>query len=481
MPAALPALHKTSFVLDPRPLSGCASPRAGLLSVSRTLRSLHLPGWIEANVSSKQRDRGLSEAQDIESILLSLVGGGAGYSDLAVLAADPVLAKGLGYPPAQPDAARRFVEAFHDPDGDKSRPPREQQKTFFPVPTAPLVGLGTAQTGLVHQIARVDGEQQRALTRATLAADAPLIFCEKREALPTYEGPRGDQPVLVLWAEADLVVADEFREGNVPARQSPLPCVRAGFAALPATVTERFFRGDSACPENEWRGWLAHPDRASEPGGAIGFAVRAVQTEPLAAALRAVPEPQWQSFGTESDGTVRQCADVDFVPGLPSEHKAAQPLRYVGRRLVKAQGELFADGRRTHDHAVITNRELPGAELRQWQRQKAGTIEHVHDEVQNDLGGARLPSGKFGTNAAWLRLVTLAYNVIRAQRALALGAELGTARLQRLRLWVYDVSGRMSHTGNTLRLRLHASVEAMHRLERVWEVFALPTQATYSG
>lgn len=481
MPAPIALLHKTPFLLDPRPLPGCASPRAGLLSVSRTARSLHLPGLIEANVAIKQRARGLAEAQSTESILLSLVAGGEGYSDRAVLAADPVLEKGLGYTPAQPDAARKFIEAFHDPDWEQHRPPREQQKTFFPEPTAPLVGLGVVPTGLVHNIARVYAQQDRALTRATLDADTTLIFCEKRDARPTYEGPRGDQPLLVAWAEADLVVADEFREGNVPAHQAPLPCVRAGFAALPATVTERFFRGDSAGHENELIGWLAHPDRAKEPGGAIGFAVSAVLSEPLAAALRAVPETQWQSFGTERDGTVRQCAEVDFVPGLPSEHKDAQPLRYVGLRLVKAQGELFADGSRIHYHAVVTNRDLPGAELLHWHRQKAGTIEHVHDEVKNDLGGARLPSGKLGANAAWLRIVTLAYNVVSAQRALALGEELGTARLKRLRLWVYDVSGRMSHTGNTLRLRLHAGVEAIGRWQRVWEVFALPTQATYSG
>jgi hypothetical protein len=338
-----------------------------------------------------------------------------------------------------------------------------------------------AQAGLVQNIARLYAAQGRALTSATLDADATIIVCHKRDAQPTYEGGRGYQPLVVLWAEADLVVADEFREGNMPARQAPLPCVRAGFAALPDTVTARYFRGDSACHENALLAWLTHPKRAEEPGGAIGFAVSAVQSEPLAAALRAVTEPQWQTCGTEADGTLRQCAEVDFVPALPSEHKAAQPLRYVGLRLVKAQGELFADGSRYHYHAVITNRDLPGAELWHWQRQKAGTIEHVHDEVKNDLGGARLPSGKFGANAAWFRLVLLAYNVVSVQRALALGDDLRTARLKRLRLWVYGLSGRMSYTGNTLKLRLHASVAAIRQLQRVWKVFALPTQATYSG
>lgn len=481
MPATIPLLHKTPFVLDPRPLTGCASPHAGLLAVARTARALHLPGLIAANVSLKQRDRGLSEAQYSESILLSAVAGGEGYSDLAVLANDPLLEKGLGYAPAQPDAARKFVEAFHDPAWEQARPPREQQKTFLPEPTAPLVGLGAVQAGLVQNIARTYAAQGRGLPVATLDADATIIVCAKRDAKPTYEGPRGYQPLVVAWAEADLVVADEFREGNMPARQAPLSCVRAAFAALPSTVTARYFRGDSACHENGLLTWLAHPDRASEPGGAIGFAVSAVQTEALAVALRAVTEKQWQTYGTEADGTLRQWAEVDFVPGLPSERKDAKPLRYVGLRLVKAQGELFADGSRYHYHAVITNRALPGDELLRWHRQKAGTIEHVHDEVKNDLGGGRLPSGKFGANAAWFRIVLLAYNVVSAQRALALGEELRPARLKRLRLWVYGLSGRMSYTGNTLKLRLHASVEAIARLQRVWEVFALPTQATYSG
>jgi hypothetical protein len=96
MPASVTLLHKTPFVLDPRPLPGCASPRAGLLSVRRTARSLHLPGLIAANIAIKQRERGLSEAQHIESILLSLVAGGESDSDLAVLALSPASAEALG-------------------------------------------------------------------------------------------------------------------------------------------------------------------------------------------------------------------------------------------------------------------------------------------------------------------------------------------------------------------------------------------------
>jgi hypothetical protein len=54
--------------------------------------------------------------------------------------------------------------------------------------------------------------------------------------LPHDEGGRGYQPMVAVWAEADVVLADEFRDGNVPARQAPLACARAA-ATCPASAS----------------------------------------------------------------------------------------------------------------------------------------------------------------------------------------------------------------------------------------------------
>ena len=132
--------------------------------------------------------------------------------------------------------------------------------------------------------------------------------------------------MVAVWAEADLVLADEFRDGNVPARQEPLTCAKLAFAALPESITQRYFRGDSACHENELLDWLKHPDREKEPGGGIGFAVSAFMSPPLAQALRKISDTGWKTFGTEEDGTLRQWAEVDFVPGEKYERKESQPL-----------------------------------------------------------------------------------------------------------------------------------------------------------
>jgi hypothetical protein len=79
-------------------------------------------------------------------------------------------------------------------------------------------------------------------------------------------------------------------------------------------------------------------------------------------------------------------------------------LRYVGLRLLKSQGVLFKDGADRHFHAVVTNRKLDGGRLLDWHREKAGTVEHTHDEV--NVESIRVAdAGDFGQRpekAGWL-------------------------------------------------------------------------------
>ncbi len=338
MSARLPLLHKTPFVLDPRPLFEATSPHAGLLSVSRAYRSLGVPGLVAANLSLRKRQRGFAEAQFIELISLLQAVGGECPEDMHLLAGDPCLERGLGYRPPKATAVREFLERFHDKELEKLRPKREVQKSFIFPSSQPVAALQQVQSGLVRRIARLYDKAGQAQRIATVDQDATIIESHKEAAYWHYEEGRGYQPMVAMWAEADLVLADEFRDGNVPAKQDPLTCAKLAFAALPETVTRRYFRGDSACHEHELLEWLKHPDRQQESGGRIGFAVSAVMSEPLGQALRQVGEAEWKTFGKEDDGTLRQWAEVDFVPGDKTEHKESKPLKYVGLRLLKPQG-----------------------------------------------------------------------------------------------------------------------------------------------
>ena len=148
--------------------------------------------------------------------------------------------------------------------------------------------------------------------------------------------------------------------------------------------------------------------------------------------------------------------------------------------MLKAQGVLFKDGTDRHFHAVLTNQATDGGCLLDWHREKAGTVEHTHDEVKNELGGKHVPSQRFGVNSAWFKMSLLTYNIISAIKGLCLEGEERTARMKRFRLLLIHVAGRMNRNNCVMGLRVCNNVEALKRLQAVWRVFELPTQATSS-
>lgn len=62
--------------------------------------------------------------------------------------------------------------------------------------------------------------------------DATIIDSDKGAVKRTHEGGRGYQPVLVLRAEQNMIVADEFRDGKVSAGGDNHLVVERAVAAL---------------------------------------------------------------------------------------------------------------------------------------------------------------------------------------------------------------------------------------------------------
>jgi hypothetical protein len=199
-------------------------------------------------------------------------------------------------------------------------------------------------------------------------------------------------------------------------------------------------------------------------------------SDALHAAMQAVGEKEWKAYGEEHPREIRECADVPFVPGEKSEKKDSQPLRYVAIRIRKKQGELFEDGSAVRHFAILSNRwELEAERLIEWHREKAGTIELVHDIVKNDLAGGVLPSKYFGANAAWLRLAVISHNVLTAMKRLALPAEMLTARPKRLRFLLFNMPGRLTHHARRMLLRLAAVAEWIEMYRQGLRQLALVT------
>ena len=449
-----PTENPLPFQLDPEPARETLTSYGGVPLVVQAFRSLGLPQAIKAHVRIKERERGYDEATFIESFVILNAVGGECLEDFEQLRADPGLAELVGHAMPSPEAARNFLYAFHEDAKIEEAQLRLKgdEKAYIPEETIPLQGLAGVNRAAIAEVGTRCPDQKI----ATVDQDATIIESRKREAKATYEGERGYQPMLAVWAETGLILSDEFRDGNVPAMMSPLSGAKAAFGALPTTVETFYYRGDSASHEHELMDWLRNPERDGGPKGFIGFAISARMSAELQKAINAVPENQWQALKEESDA-IRSCAEVAFVPGERREKKDSQPLRYIAIRIEKKQGHLYDDGSRVRHFAVVTNIEgWTAAKLIQWHREKAGTVEMVHDVLKNELAAGVLPCGRFGANAAWLRLAVITHNVLTALKRLALPAEYLPARPKRLRFLFLNLAGRVSHHARTTHLRLAA-------------------------
>jgi hypothetical protein len=428
---------------------------AGLPLVLETLRALGLSDELNSSLAIRRRNNGATDAEKVEALVLLMAAGGECVSDIEMLRADKGLMRLVGGL-ASEDVLLRFLYEFHDErlveQAQQRRP--AGQVAYIPEQSAPLLRLAGCNVAFVHAVAK-----QTQVTRATLDHDATIQESHKRQSLPHDKGGRGYQPSVIHWAEHDLVLADEYRDGNVPAAMSNLPLIQRGFAALPPAVTERFFRADTACYEEKVLKWLASPARTDGPQGTIGFSISADMGEALRQVCAAVPEPSWQLYEERATETV-MCADVEFAPGEWS--KDAEPLRYVALRIRKRQGQLFAGGYETKYLAVVSNRrDLTPVALVRWHWQKAGTIELVHDVTKNEIAAAVPPCGRFGANAAWYRLSLLTYNVLSAMKWLALPPSMETARPKRMRWSLFSIAGRLVAHAGKLVLRIGREAEAL--------------------
>lgn len=445
-----PAEGEFLFEIDETPLEETLTSFGGLPLFLRTARSLGVGAGVKRNLRLKQRRRGLDEASYVESFLALNAVGGECLDDFEVLREDLGIAAMLGYQPPSPEAARMFLYQFHD-EATIAQARRQQlelnRASIIPGESSALAGLAAVNRDLVGEFGRRCPDQKI----ATVDLDATIIESHKRQAQPTYQGVTGYQPMLALWAELDVVVADQFRAGNTPAIQEPLAVAQRAFEALPETVNERYFRGDSACYENELLDWLRDDSRETGPKGRIGFAVSAPMRKPLKVEIAGLDESAWQPY-REDSAALWDFAAVDYYP---HEKGRREPLRYLAIRVQKKQGELFADGSKAKHYAVATNLwDWEPKRLLDWHREKAGSIEALHDVLKNELAAGVLPCGRFGANAAWLRLAALTHNVLTAMKRLALPEELLRARPKRLRFLVFAQPGKFVRHARQLRLRL---------------------------
>jgi hypothetical protein len=423
--------ERLDYELDVEVGIGAVTAHGGVPALVEHFRSSGAAAAVDGAVSFKKRKRGLTASQTVESLLALWAAGGEPCEDLDRLRGEDGLSLLLGHALPAAQTARDFLDRFEEPDlpllGAGASAVREESRG--------LRGLGEASAAVV-----ADLQRRAPQATATIDLDATVLGSTKRAAKFAYDGQRGYQPVVALWAEQDVILADEFRDGNVSASTGNKRVIERALAALPEGVDQVFLRADSALYDH---GLMVMLDQRK-----VGFAISVPVSQGLARRMAALDAAAW-TFEREDAAALRHWAELDYLPegAITQKDGAVRRLRYLAIRIAKTQGELFADGTQVKHFCVVTNRDDPeggdAGDLLRWHRGKAGTVEHAHDVLGNELAAAALPSQKFGANAAWFRMNVILYNLMSAFKRLGLPQEFHAIRPKRLRFLVLNTLARL--------------------------------------
>ena len=244
---------------------------------------------------------------------------------------------------------RSLLNWLHGHEDEAAGRARAKGEAYVPVPSATLALLAEANRRLVAQtVAHAE------LRRATVDVDATIVASGKKEALPTYRaakgthpGEEGNQPLNCFLAETGSRQCSEMRDGNVPAREGNARVLSRALELLPKAIEELMIRSDSAGHSAEVLQLCNRPElrpAATRRFGVIGFAISAVRSQELMAAVAQVPEANWTPLRVmekrapegggkpvlvEVGSAIEAIAEVNFVSNEDGYSKREGIVRYI--------------------------------------------------------------------------------------------------------------------------------------------------------
>ena len=483
---------------------------AGLPAYLDLARVMGLSKSISKHLKVRSGGQGWTDSQMVMSLVLLNLAGGDCVEDIRMIEADDgfceVLKKaelhGLRRKARRallrrwrqdrtrvvpsPSAVFRYLSAFHDAGEEKCRQPG---KAFIPVSNEHLQGFEQINRDVLSFANR-----QGSNDTATLDMDATLIGTSKGDAFYCYKGYKAYQPLNVWWAEREVVLHTEFRDGNVPAGFEQLRLLKEALACLPEGVEKVQLRSDTAGYQHDLLKYCARGTNSRF--GVIAFAIGCDVTPEFKKAVLEVEESEWNPHYKMVDGQKQETgvewAEVCFVPNAIGHSKKAPEYRYLAKREALEEQQVLTGmeeqlklpfptmqvkGKKYKVFGIVTNMDWGGEKLIHWLHERCGKSEEAHAVMKDDLAGGKLPSEDFGENAAWWWIMILALNLNSLMKRLVLGKSWVSKRMKAIRFSFIKLPGRVVKGSRNLIIRLtknHPSfdllLEARRKIALLWPV-----------
>lgn len=452
---------------------------AGLPVYLDLASALGVPRSIERHLAFRPT-QGWTDRQMVLSLMLLALTGGDCVDDLRVLEADEGFCRILAQIEPEvsssrwrtnksrtipsPSAVFRYLSAFRTDE------PSVRGSASIPHISA-LSGFIEVNREMISSV-----QKNSLSSTATLDMDATLIETAKKGALFCYEGYKAYQPLNVYWAEQELLMHTEFRDGNVPAGYDLLRVFKKTLHNLPERVEKVRLRADGAGYSHDL---LAYCEKGDPRFGRIEFTISAPITDAFKKEVQRVPYQEWKRLDSR-----KEWAEVGYVPSELGHSKKGPLYRYLAIREPIRQPvlpgmelpfqTLTSEGIQYKLHGLVSNMDWHGERLIHFAYERCGKSEEAHAILKEDLFGGKLPSGNFGENAVWWWITVLAFNLHTAMKKFGLGPSFAAKRMKAIRFSVINLPGRIIDHARQVIIRiiqghpcLALLVEARQRIMRL--------------
>ena len=374
------------------------TPRAGLVLVERMAQALGLPDSLDFRLGYlKRRKRGYRICDKVMDLVRLSVAGGSAVSDIRSLRNDEVVKGFLG------------------------------RETLMSCSTAVefLSQLGECEVEHLSAVcakAVTDTLMLNENQVATLDVDATFIQAHKREAKYSFHKEPGYYPMLGFVAETRQLLLAEFKDGNASPSSGALKFLKQLVSRLPETITKKRLRSDSAWFNVDVMDHCADND--------IEFAITADKNQHMYQVIEAIAKDRWEVFDDDPDEHIAE--------SIYSFNRGKFAYRIIVLRRPMRQLEMFKGI--FEYRVVITNMDWDKRRLIMWHRERANS-ENFIKELKSGFSLEHLPSGRFYSNAAYLQIVGLAYNLVGALKILSLPPSFRSYTIKTLRFHLIHIAG----------------------------------------
>lgn len=388
--------------------------RGGLALAYEMTKAMKLPEVIDRELPAPGSGRGYCPSRFVMPLVLMLHGGGRKLEDLREIKAEVTLRGLLGMKelPGSTTVGDWMRRMGRDARG--------------------LPGLARVEK---HQVAEV--LKRDAGTEYTLDADATVIEAGKEAAQWTYKKEKGYQPLLGFLFELGLILADEFRDGNVPAQAGAVEFLELCQRMMPEGKRIAYYRADSA----SYQARVVNRCFADH----ILFTITADQDSAVREAVKRIEEEEWQPFERG-----RQIAET-----VHTMNGCKEAFRLIAQRWPKLQAELF-DPDPYYYHVIATNGEEPAKDVVERHNQR-GQAENFIKELKEGFGMEWMPCGETHANGVFFRIKVIAYNLFQAMKLLGLPPWWRRFTIATARWRLYQTAAQVVRHAHQLLVKLAAT------------------------